>query len=64
MDRLASLELAQILIVRRQQNAARGFVVRVRKSRIIALHGAVEIVEFRVLAKCVGIDFRGFGVGL
>ena len=51
-------ELVEIAVVRGQQNGCRALVVA--EGVIVALHGAVEVVEFRILAEAVGIDARGF----
>src|SRR5688500_19770983 len=63
-----SPELAQILVFRRQDDA--GPAARIvgaavaEEARLVGLHRAVEIVEFRILAERSGIGRRRFGVGL
>src|SRR5688572_17902406 len=61
-------ELLQILIVRRQDDI--GPSARILgaagadEARLVGLHGAVEIVELRILVEGAGVGVRGLGVGL
>src|SRR5690606_33741136 len=59
----ASPELPEIIIIRRQDSGGFSRIIR-REAGLVRLHGAVEIIELRVLAEASRIDFGGVGIGL
>src|ERR1700747_3615313 len=56
-------ELAQIVVVRGQHDGAGALVRGVHEGGPVGLHRPEEVVEGRVLAKAVGIDLGGLGLG-